>query len=61
MFSCLNFCDEAWWHLKVKREYQKVVVRDEIEKSGMADYIWKEKGNNQLLLDEVKIIDRQEH
>ena len=27
-------------------EHRKVVVRGEIEKSGMADHIWKEKGNH---------------
>ena len=44
--------------LKVKLEkHQKVVVRSEIEKSGMADHIWKEKGNNLLLWYKVEIID----
>ena len=37
------------------------VVRREIEKSGMADHIWKEKGNHLPLWDEVDIIDRAEH
>ena len=36
-------------------------VRGEIEKSGMADHISKEKGNHQPLWDEVEIIDRTEH
>ena len=37
------------------------VVRGEMEKSGMADHIWKEKGNYLPLLDEVKMIDRERH
>ena len=36
---------------------QRSVVRVEIEKSGMADRIWKEKGNHLPYLDEVEIID----
>ena len=48
--------------LKVRlEEYQKAVVQGKIEKSGMADHIWKEKGNHLPLLDEVEIIDRDEH
>ena len=48
--------------LKVRLdEHGKAVVRGEIEKSGMADHIWKEKGNNLPLWDEVEIIDRAEH
>ncbi len=42
-------------------EHQKAVIWAEGKRSGMADHIWKEKGKNQLLLDEVKIIDIQEH
>ena len=30
-------------------------------KSGMADHIWKEKGNHQFLWNEVNIINREEH
>ena len=33
----------------------------EIENSGMADHIWKEKGNDLPLWEEVQIIDRAEH
>ena len=44
-----------------KSQARKAVVRVEIEKSGMADHIWKEKGNHLPLWDEVKIIDREEH
>ena len=45
--------------LKVRlEEHRKAVVRGEIEKSGMADHIWKEKGNHLPLWDEVEIIDR---
>ena len=41
--------------LKVRlEEHRKAVVRGEIEKSGMADQIWKEKGK-------VEIIDRAEN
>ena len=48
--------------LKVRlQEHRKTVVRVEIEKSGMADHIWKEKGNHLLLWDKVKIINREEH
>ena len=48
--------------LKVRLgEYRKVVVRGEIEKSVMADHIWKEKGNHLLLWDKVEIIDRAAH
>ena len=32
----------------------------EIEKSGIADHIWKEKGNHLSFGDKVKIIDRDE-
>ena len=42
-------------------EHRKAVVRSEIEKSCMADHIWKEKRNHLPLWDEVKIIYRQEH
>ena len=37
--------------LKVRlEEHRKVVVRGEIEKSGMADHIWKEKGKPSALM-----------
>ena len=39
----------------------RLVVRGEFEKSGMADHIWKEKGNHLPLWDEVEIIYREEH
>ena len=42
-------------------EHQKVVVRGDIKKSGMADHIWKEKGSHLPLWDEVEIIDWDEH
>ena len=42
-------------------EHRKAVVRGKIEKSGIADHIWKEKGNHPPLWDKVKIIDREEH
>ena len=45
--------------LKVRlEEHRKIVVRGEIENSGMADHIWKEKGNHLPLWDKVEIIDR---
>ena len=48
--------------LKVRlEELRKAVVRVEIEKLGMADHIWKEKGNHLPLWDEVEIIDRAEY
>ena len=48
--------------LKVRlEEHRKAVVWGEIKKSGMADHIWKEKGNHLLLWVEVEIIDRTEH
>ena len=43
--------------LKVRlAEHRKAVVRGEIEKLGMADHIWKEKGNHLPLWDKVEII-----
>ena len=48
--------------IKVRlEEHRKAIVRGEIEKSGMADHIWKEKGNHLPLWDKVEIIDRAEH
>ena len=48
--------------LKIRlEEHRKAVVRGEIEKSGMANHIWKEKENPLLWWDIVKIIDREEH
>ena len=48
--------------LKVRlEEHRKAVERGEIEKSGMADHIWKEKGKHLPLWDKVEIIDRAEH
>ena len=48
--------------LKVRlEEHRKVVVRGEIEKLGMADHIWREKGNYLPLWVEVEIIDREEN
>ena len=48
--------------LKVRLEkHRKAVVRGEIEKLGMADHIWREKGNHLPLWDKVEIIDRAEH
>ena len=48
--------------LKIRlEEHRKAVVHDEIEESGMADHIWKEKGNHLLLWHKVRIIGRAEH
>ena len=53
---------ETCRQLKVRlEEHRKTVVRGEIEKSGMADHIWMEKGNHLLLWEEVEIIDREEN
>ena len=61
--SCVKIYKGETGHpLKVRlEEHQKVVVWGEIEKSGMVDHIWKEKGNHLSLWDEVEIIDRAEH
>ena len=67
VYSISCSCDEIYKAergrpLKVRlEEHCKAVVRDEIEKSGMADHIRKEKGNHLPLWDEVKITDRPEH
>ena len=54
--------DEIGRPLKVRlEEHRKAVVRGEIEKSGMADHIWKEKGNYLPLWKEAEIIDMAEH
>ena len=54
--------DKTCRPLKVRlQEHQKAVVRTEIEKSGLADHIWKEEENHLSLWDEVRIIDRKEH
>ena len=48
--------------LKVRlEEHRKALVRGEIEKPGLADHKWKEKGNYLPLWDKVEIIDRAEH
>ena len=48
--------------LKVRlEEHWKAVERGEMEKSGIADHIWKEKGNHLPLWDKVEIIDRAEN
>ena len=53
---------ETGHQLNVRLEkHRKVIVRNEIEKSSMADHIWKEKGNHRPLWDKVEIIDRAEH
>ena len=52
-------CAHIQIFLKVRlEEHRNAVVRGEIEKSGMADHIWKEKGNLLPLWDKVEIIDK---
>ena len=54
--------DETGRPLKVGlEEHRKAVVRGEIEKSGMADHIWKEKVNHLPLWNEAEIINRAKH
>ena len=49
-------------HKKARqKEHRKTIVRGEIEKSGIADHIWKEKGIHLPLWNEVEIIDRAEN
>ena len=53
---------ETYCPLKIRlEENRKAVVCHEIKKLGMADHIWKEKGNHLPLWDKIKIIDREEH
>ena len=53
---------ETGRQLKVRlEEHRKAVVRGKIEKLGMPDHIWKEKGNHLPLSDEVEIVDSAEH
>ena len=62
-YSCSKiYKGETGRPLKVRlEEHRKAVVQGEIEKSGMVDHIWKEKGNHLPLWDKVEIIDRAEH
>ena len=58
----VKYKGETGCPLKVRlEEHRKAVVRGEIEKSVMADHIWKEKGNHLPLWDKVEIIDWAEH
>ena len=44
--------------LKVRlQEHQKSVTHGEVEKSGVADHIWREKGEHRLVWEQVEIID----
>ena len=53
---------ETGYPIKVRlEEHRKAEGRGEIEKSGMVDHIWKERGNHLPLWDEVEIIHRAEH
>ena len=60
--SCKIYKGETGRPLKVKlEEHWKAVVRGEIEELGIAEHIWKEKGKNLPLWDEVEIIGKAEH
>ena len=37
------------------------VTCGEVEKSGVADYIWREKGDHHPLWDQVEVIDKEHH
>ena len=57
-----RFKGETGRPLKLRlEEHRKAVVRGEIEKSGIADHIWKEKENHMPKWDEVEIIHKKEH
>ena len=43
------------------QEHQKAITHGEVEKSGMADHIWTEKGDHRPLWDHVEIIDKEHH
>ena len=60
---CGKICESETGHpLNVRlEEHRKAVVRGEIEKLGMADHIWKEKGSHLPWWDKVEIIDWAEH
>ena len=48
--------------LKVRlQEHEKAVTHDEVEKSGMADHIWRDKGYQRALCDQVEIIVKEHH
>ena len=48
--------------LKVRlQEHQKSVTRGEVGKSGVADHIWRERGDRRSLWDQVEIIDKEHH
>ena len=63
LYSCGKiYKDETGCSLKVRlEEHRMAVVQGEIEKSGISDHIWKEKGNHLPLWDEIEIIDSAEH
>ena len=48
--------------LKVRlEEHKKAVIRGETNKSGVAEHIWKEKGNHMPLWEKKQILDRESH
>ena len=59
---CKVYRGKACCPLKVRlEEHRKAECSGEVKKSGMADPLWKEKGNHLPLWDEVRIIDWEEH
>ena len=56
--GCNAYKGEICRPLKISlEELRQAVIRGEIEKSGIADHICKEKGNHLPLWDKVKVID----
>ena len=43
------------------QEHQKVVTRMEVEKSGVAEHAWREKGDHCPMWDHVEFIDKEHH
>ena len=62
----LNIYDLVWLWQSIQRQdllssQCKTTETSKKKKSGIADHIWKEKGNHLPLWDKVKIINREEH
>ena len=62
-YSCRRkYKGETGRPLKVRlQEHQKAVTYGEVEKSGMANHIWREKGDHCPLWDQVEIIDKEHY
>ena len=41
--------------------FRTIVARGKVEKSGVANHIWKEKGDKCPLWDQAEIIDKEHH